>query len=53
MARLTNEEIRRMSLDEADAYTDAHPAEAWLKGRDSRSRARDGRSGLITTQSRP
>lgn len=38
MARLTNEEIRRMSLDEADAYTDAHPAEAWLKGRDSRSR---------------
>ena len=29
MARLTNEEIRRMSLDEADAYTDAHPAEAW------------------------
>ena len=26
MARLTNEEIRRMSLDEADAYTDAHPA---------------------------
>lgn len=39
MARLTNEEIRRMSLDEADAYTDAHPAEAWLKGRDSHSRA--------------
>lgn len=29
MARLTNEEIRRMSLDEADAYTGAHPAEAW------------------------
>ena len=29
MARLTNEEIRRMSLDQADAYTDAHPAEAW------------------------
>ena len=29
MARLSNEEIRRMSLDEADAYTDAHPAEAW------------------------
>ena len=29
MARLTNEEIRRMSFDEADAYTDAHPAEAW------------------------
>lgn len=29
MARLTNEEIRRMSLDEADAYTDEHPAEAW------------------------
>lgn len=27
MARLSNEEIRRMSLDEADAYTDAHPAE--------------------------
>lgn len=29
MARLTNEEIRRMSLDQADAYTDAHPAEAY------------------------
>ena len=29
MARLSNEEIRRMSIDEADAYTDAHPAEAW------------------------
>jgi len=29
MARLTNEEIRRMSLDEADVYTDLHPAEAW------------------------
>ena len=29
MARLTNEEIRRMSIDEADAYTDAHPAEVW------------------------
>lgn len=29
IARLTNEEIRKMSLEEADAYTDAHPAEAW------------------------
>lgn len=29
MARLTNEEIRNMSINEADAYTDAHPAEAW------------------------
>lgn len=29
MARLTNEEIRCMSLDQADAYTNAHPAEAW------------------------
>lgn len=29
MARLTNEQIRDMSINEADAYTDAHPAEAW------------------------
>ena len=29
MARLTNEEIRNMSLAEAEAYTDVHPAEAW------------------------
>lgn len=29
MARLSNEEIRRMSLDEADVYTNVHPAEAW------------------------
>ncbi len=29
MARLTNEEIRSMSLNEADAYTDLHPEEAW------------------------
>ena len=29
MARLTNEEIRNMSLAEADVYTDLHPAEAW------------------------
>lgn len=29
MARLTNEEIWKMSPEEADAYTDAHPAEAW------------------------
>ena len=29
MARLTNEEIRNMSLAEAEAYTDLHPAEAW------------------------
>ena len=29
MARLTNEQIRNMPIDEADAYTDAHPAEAW------------------------
>lgn len=29
VARLTNEEIRRMTIDQADAYTDAHPAEAW------------------------
>ena len=29
MARLTNEEIWNMSLREASAYTDAHPAEAW------------------------
>lgn len=29
MARLTNEEFRRMTIDQADAYTDAHPAETW------------------------
>lgn len=29
MARLTNEEIRNMSLNEADLCTDLHPAEAW------------------------
>ncbi len=29
MARLTNEEIWKMSPAEANAYTDAHPAEAW------------------------
>lgn len=29
MARLTNEEIRNMSLNAADIYTDLHPAEAW------------------------
>lgn len=29
MARLTNEEIRNMTLRQADAYTDLHPAEAW------------------------
>ena len=29
MARLTNEEIWRMSLAEAEVYTDLHPAEAW------------------------
>ncbi len=29
MARLTNKEIRNMTLNEAEAYTDAHPAEAW------------------------
>lgn len=29
MARLTNEEIWNMSPREADAYTIAHPAEAW------------------------
>lgn len=29
MARLTNEEIKKMSIIEADAYTDVHPAEAW------------------------
>lgn len=29
MARLSNEEIWNMSLNEAAAYTDAHPAEAW------------------------
>lgn len=29
MARLTNEQIRDMTINEADAYTDAHPAEAW------------------------
>lgn len=29
MARLSNEEIRNMSLNEADRYTDLHPAEAW------------------------
>ena len=29
MARLTNEEIRNMSINEADVYTDLHPAEAW------------------------
>lgn len=29
MARLSNEEIQNMSIKEADAYTDAHPAEAW------------------------
>ena len=29
MARLTNAEIWNMSLNEANAYTLAHPAEAW------------------------
>lgn len=29
MARLTNEENWKMLPEEADAYTDAHPAEAW------------------------
>ena len=29
MARLTNEEIRKMSLEDADIYTDLHPAETW------------------------
>lgn len=29
MARLTNEQIKHMSIYEADAYTDVHPAEAW------------------------
>lgn len=29
MARLTNEQIRNMSLNEADIYTNLHPAEAW------------------------
>ena len=29
MARLTNAEIRNMPINEADAYTDLHPAEAW------------------------
>ncbi len=29
MARLSNKEIWDMSLNEAAAYTDAHPAEAW------------------------
>ena len=35
MARLTNEEIRNMSINEADAYTDAHPAEAWRFDKES------------------
>lgn len=29
MARLTNKEIQNMSLTQAYAYTDLHPAEAW------------------------
>lgn len=29
MARLSNEEIQNMTLAEARAYTDLHPAEAW------------------------
>lgn len=29
MARLSNEEIQNMTLAEARAYTDIHPAEAW------------------------
>ena len=29
MARLSNEAIRNMSLNEADRYTNDHPAEAW------------------------
>lgn len=29
IARLSNEEIQRMSLIQADAYTTLHPAEAW------------------------
>lgn len=29
MARLTNDEIKNMTINEADAYTDEHPAEAW------------------------
>lgn len=44
MARLTNEEIRNMSLNEADAYTDEHPAEAW------RFAKAHGRSAINQTQ---
>lgn len=29
MARLSNQEIADMTLRQADAYTDLHPAEAW------------------------
>lgn len=36
MARLTNEQIRNMSINEADVYTDAHPAEAWAIRQSSR-----------------
>lgn len=44
MARLTNEEIQNMSLKEADAYTDKHPAEAW------RFAKAHGRSAIAQTK---
>jgi hypothetical protein len=44
MARLTNEEIRNMSLNEADVYTDLHPAEAW------RFSKAHGRSAITQTK---
>jgi len=44
MARLTNEQIRNMSIREADAYTDAHPAEAW------RFAKAHGKSAIIQTK---
>ncbi len=44
MARLTNEEIKNMSLNEADKYTDLHPAEAW------RFAKAQGRSAISQTK---
>lgn len=44
MARLTNEEIMNMSITEADAYTNKHPAEAW------RFAKAHGRSAITQTK---
>lgn len=44
MVRLTNEEIMDMSITEADAYTDKHPAEA------QRFAKTHGRSAIAQTK---